>query len=671
MTVDAIGPHPAPMTPGCSDHRVRKAAWWFGAGSTLLGVAGVLVALVRPRAEVLVDGHVVGGALMAAACGLVSALLLSRMPRHPVGVTFAVIAASFGAAALTSSVTVLTSGPLLSAAAWFGAWVWVPGLLLPLTVLPLVFPDGVSGRWERLLLRADIGLVAAVAAAQATASRLHTGEHSSIGNPVALPGSGAATALVAALTAGCALASIGALLLRLSRAEPGLRRQIAPFVAAGTGVVIVVGLEGQAGRLGAPVQDLALLLIPAAAFVCITRLRLYDLEIVVRRTVVWLLLSGALIGGYVVVVQALADLLRVHGRPASVVATAVVAVAFGPVRAVLQRAVARSLYGDRDDPYAALAHTTQVLSGGADPQGALEQAATDLARGLRCPGVRVLRAGVLLAGPTGGLVALVLPLRAGDSDVGCLEVLARSAGDQFSPAERRLLADLAAPLANAVATVGLADDLRASRDQLVRAREEERRRIRADLHDGIGPALAALAVQAQVARRRVQRADDTAADVLDSLQQTALRTVGDLRRMIDELRPQALDEVGLADALRGLTEALTGDQLLVDVQIAPLPALPAAVEVAAYRVLAEALTNVRRHALAGCVAVTARVQDEQLLLQVIDNGIGPGAARRAGGVGVPSMLARVEELDGTLSVTSGSGGVGTAVDARLPLAARR
>ena len=124
------------------------------------------------------------------------------------------------------------------------------------------------------------------------------------------------------------------------------------------------------------------------------------------------------------------------------------------------------MYGDRGDPYAALAHTTQVLSAGADPLGALNQAAADLAHRLRSPGVRILRDGTVLAGRADGQAALAVTLRAGGTEVGRLEILPRAAGETFSRSDQRLVGDLCAPLTNAVAAIGLTEELSSSRERL-------------------------------------------------------------------------------------------------------------------------------------------------------------------------------------------------------------
>jgi two-component system, NarL family, sensor kinase len=632
-----------------------------------LALTGIALSLSRPRFDDLVTGHEIGDALMAIACGVVAALILRRRPRQPVGVLFAIIAVADAVSVLnsglTDSVSASGTGPVWLL--WFEEWTWIPGLLLTVTVLPLVFPEGVRTVRQRLLLRAEVAAVVVVCVTQSLGPHLSSGPHSQVANPVAVPGFGLVGGLTLVAALALALVSLAILVVRLLRADERLRLQLLPLFAAG---VVVIGATIAAvflGTAGVVLQDGCYLLIPAAALFAVLRLRLYDLELALGRIAGWLLLSGLLVGGYVLVVQVAAGSLDVHGRAASIVATAAVALAFGPLHALLQRGIARWLYGDRGDPYAALSHTTQVLSAGADPAGALQRAADDLAHRLRSPGVRIVRGSLLLAGHTGGVPALVVPLRAGADEVGRLEILPRTPGESFSRGDERLILDLCAPVTNAVAAIGLADELQASRERLALAREAERRRVRGELHDDVGPSLAAAAIQAQTALRRLQREDTVGvAAALEALRVTIRHASEDLRSAIDALGPRVLDEVGLADALRAL--ALAGEPPAT-VEITALPGLPAAVEVAVYRVAAEALTNARRHARASLVVVRLASVDDQLALSVRDDGVG-GATSRPGGVGIGSMRARIEELGGSFFVGPGDHGAGTLVSVSVPLA---
>ena len=233
---------------------------------------------------------------------------------------------------------------------------------------------------------------------------------------------------------------------------------------------------------------------------------------------------------------------------------------------------------------------------------------------------------------------------------------------------RRLLDDLARQAGIAVHAVGLHAELQRARARLVAAREEERRRLRRDLHDGLGPALAAQTLKVGAARSLLRRDPDAADARLAELEGDLADALADVRRLVYNLRPPALDELGLAAAIRQAASDYAGGpdgtRIWVD---APerLPPLPAAVEVAAYRIVQEALTNVVRHARARECLVTLRLATGALEVEVVDDGAGLPAPHRSG-VGLSSMQERAAELGGSCSIAAQPAG-GTRVLARLPL----
>ncbi len=260
---------------------------------------------------------------------------------------------------------------------------------------------------------------------------------------------------------------------------------------------------------------------------------------------------------------------------------------------------------------------------------------------------------------------LSLPLVYGVEHVGRLLLAPRAPGDAFSVADRRLLEDLARQAGVAIHAVRLTAELQHAREHLVTAREEERRRLRNDLHDGLGPQLASLSLKLEAARNRLTH-DPLAAALLDDLAARTQAAVADIRRVVYALRPPALDDLGLVSALREQAAQYQGVVVSVEVP-ADLPALPAAVEVAVYRIVQEALTNVARHARARTCRV--RLEWDQaaglLHLEVVDDGRGIDARQRMG-VGLHSMRERAVELGGTWSVEALPEG-GTRVQAVLPL----
>jgi two-component system, NarL family, sensor kinase len=271
------------------------------------------------------------------------------------------------------------------------------------------------------------------------------------------------------------------------------------------------------------------------------------------------------------------------------------------------------------------------------------------------------------AGEPGCALAHELVLRWHGEPLGVLAVVARPGEAELEPRDRRLLDHLAGQLAAVAYALRLTADLETGRRALVAGVEEERRRLRRDLHDGLGPQLAAVALGVSTAERALARADvDRAAGLLHAARGQLEGGVAEVRRLVHGLRPPSLDDLGLVDALRTTGPAASGELAVVFVVEGDVAGLPAAVEVAAYRIVQEALTNVVRHAGVAAADVRLRVGGRALELEVRDEGCGIPAQRRAG-VGTASMRERAEELGGACAVSAAPGG-GTLVHARLPFA---
>jgi signal transduction histidine kinase len=259
--------------------------------------------------------------------------------------------------------------------------------------------------------------------------------------------------------------------------------------------------------------------------------------------------------------------------------------------------------------------------------------------------------------------AQVYPLVHHGVSVGELRVAPRP-GERLRPRDHRLIADLAPQVAGAVRAVELAHELESARARLVRLREEERRRIRRDLHDGLGPALAGLTFTIDAARNLAGSDLERADELLLSATEQAQSLIGDVRRLIYGLRPPTLDELGLVASLQGLASRDGAGTAHIQVE-APdsLPPLDAAVEVATYRIVQEAVTNVARHAHARRCTVRLALEPTLLVLEVADDG--RGFSDRREGVGLQAMRERALELGGTCEIAS-TPGVGTTVSVRLP-----
>ncbi|HVL16361.1 MAG TPA: GAF domain-containing sensor histidine kinase, partial [Gemmatimonadales bacterium] len=423
-----------------------------------------------------------------------------------------------------------------------------------------------------------------------------------------------------------------------------------------------------------------MLLIPAAIGIAILRHHLFDVDLVINRTLVYGVLTGCLIGLNILVVGSLGTVVQMPGNfILSLLAVGLVAVLFAPLRSRLQRAVNHLLYGQRDEPYTVVSRLGQQLESTITPDAVLPAAVRTVQDALKLRYVAIeLESGDTraTAAASGELVTdpVRLPLLYGGETVGQLVLAPRAGEDTFTAGERRLLHDLARQIGVAVhavrlsqAAIRLTEDLQHSRERLVTAREEERRRLRRDLHDGLGPQLAALTMTAEAARDAVAEDPAGAERLLNGLIEQTQDAVTDIRRLVYGLRPPTLDTMGLLGALRMHTAQHLGLQVSV-VTPDQLPPLPAAVEVALYRIAAEALSNVENHAGATTCTLSLALDPSArtVRLAVTDDGRGIGTDRGTG-VGLSSMHERAAELGGTLTVSPRSPH-GTNVTAELPYA---
>jgi signal transduction histidine kinase len=446
------------------------------------------------------------------------------------------------------------------------------------------------------------------------------------------------------------------------------------FLAFGVVQLMVPGAnEAIPTLLTSTLSHAAIILIPVSIAVALLWRGLFDVDALIGRTLVYAALTASTVAIYMLIVGYLGSLFRTDDNLLiSLLATGAAATLFQPLRERLQRAVNRLLYGGRDEPYAVLSDIGRRMDASPDAAAMLPALVATIARALKLPYVAI-------RGEQGGKLAdlavagvetadpLSLSLVHQGEAMGELVLGRRGGREPFGPADRRLLDDLARQAAAAVHAVRLTADLQRSRQQLVSAREEERRRLRRDLHDGLGPTLAALGLKLETARNRLDR-DPQAAALLADLADRTHAAVADIRRLVYALRPPALDELGLLGALRQLTNgtpALPSEGLGVTLEATDPPPLPAAVEVAAYRIAQEAFTNVIRHAHAHTCTVRLQLAGATLRLTIEDDGMGLSGDRPPG-IGLTSMRERAEELGGTFVIEPRSGG-GTSVQVVLPL----
>jgi signal transduction histidine kinase len=416
------------------------------------------------------------------------------------------------------------------------------------------------------------------------------------------------------------------------------------------------------------------LALPALIFMAIARQNLLDINLIVRKTMVYGALTILLAAVYIISVAILQNTLAVFtGRTeplAIVLSTLLIAALFQPLRDRLQRATARFFFGERDDPYTVLSRLARKLEDTAVPGETLPAITAGITETLKLPFAAIMvpagdggRRTVAATGRSQATPEEWL-LRYHGQVAGWLAVTPRTPGEAFTTRERQLLADIASQAGAAAYAAQLTADLQRSREQLVLAREEERRRIRRDLHDELGPALASQTFKLDAAIDLLSSDPAAATAVLETLKSRNQELVSDIRRLVYELRPPALDELGLLGALQAHFGAMENPTIVISTAPDPLPPLPAAVEVAAYRIVLEAVNNVLRHAAARECAVTMTAGRDQLTLTVVDNGIGPGNGQTTG-IGLASMRERAEELGGTFQIEHPPEG-GTRLTAGLP-----
>lgn len=448
--------------------------------------------------------------------------------------------------------------------------------------------------------------------------------------------------VAAVLTPVVLLLSLVSLVLRFVRGGETVRQQLLWLVVAAVLVIVLNAPSWFALPTGRTILLLfSFPLIPAAVTIAVLRHRLYDVRLVISRLVVYVVLSAGVIAAYVGLVALLDRVLRGAGAP--VLAALAIALAFNAVRARLQRVVDRAVYGARRDPVAAVSAVGRRLADD-DLTGVVDA----LRQVLRLPYAAVQRRdGTLVGSGEPPTTTHTWPLVHQGDRVGALVVGPRRGERQLSRADQAVVDLVAAPLAIVLHALALTDDLRASRERLIDAAEEERGRLRRELHDSLGPVLTGAALKADgialAATRRPERAEALALELAEQLR----LSIDAVRRIVYGLRPPELDELGLLGALRREGGQHGPVSVTVDAPES-LPTLPPSVEVAAYRIATEALTNVVRHADATQAAVQLTTDAAALRVTVTDDGSSTGDWTP--GVGLASIHTRAAEVGGACEV---------------------
>ncbi len=505
------------------------------------------------------DAFVLTNAVMGLAFGGCGALLAWHRPGNPIGWLFlggGFLQAVAAACSPWQALAVQTGAPLpvvrLLSTIFVYSWPWAIGLCIPVALL--LFPDGrpVSRAWRPVVI--FLVVTAPLFPLEMGSAPVPVQE----GDPVGYLTLPFYDQLRPAVVVHRDPHERGATCwrwwpsrVRYRRGSEAVRRQLLWLLLAL--IVVIIALLPWGLIAGTPVAVLfAVPLIPVAVTVAIVRYQLLDIRLVVSRAVAWLVLSLAVIVSYAGLVAVL-DRVIAGSLGQSAVATVILVLLAAPALPRLQRLVDRAVYGDRANPARVVSELGQQL---ATTEAGLGGVAGSIREALRLPYVELERDGTVLAadGQKPDDVA-TLPLTYGGEVVGRLTVGLRAGERRLSEPDRRVVELVAAPLAVAVHATVVSEELQTSRERLVGAQEEERRRLRRELHDGLGPTLTGIAFTADAAANLITD-PERAGELLASLRRDTRAALADVRRVVDDLRPPALDELGLVGALRQRAEQL-------------------------------------------------------------------------------------------------------------------
>jgi len=660
----------------------------------------------------LVD--VIGPIFAVLILSVLAGFILSRRPASPLGWAFAAIALLVALTMLSQEYAVRAlvaapgSLPAAEVAAWIGTWTGLA--IFPQVLAILLFPDGrlPGPAWWTVA-----GLAALLTGGLIVSSlgdpwplRL-PGRDGSL--PVTMPPSlwayGFALAGDPQTVLGWARllvapAAAGLVLLRTRRAQGDERFQLRwlAFALAITAVFWMVGniddvsvspwafdpgaqVIARWGQLGSNLT--ITFVVPAAIAVAIFKYRLFDIDLVIRRAILFGGLATFITLAYVGIVFGLGSLIGAGAglNPIlALLATAIVAVAFQPVREGMSRLANRLVYGDRRTPYDVLARFAGQAAVAYSTVEVLPRLARLLREATGAERAEVwLRVGAELrheaADPVKVPIPVIsvrderlprlpdtdhsVPVRDGQTLLGALAITKRR-GDRVTPVETKLLDDLASQTALVLRNLRLVEELRSSRERIVRAQDEERRRVERNLHDGAQQRLVALSLALGRARAAGDGSSSNPDDVLAAADGELRTALGELRELAQGIHPTILVTGGLEPALRSLADR-SPVPVEMDVSLPGRPPEPA--EAAAYYIVSEALTNVAKHAHASSARVSVTAKESWLLIEVSDNGI--GGAEPAPGGGLQGLEDRTAAIGGRISIKSPVG-AGTRLLAEIP-----
>jgi signal transduction histidine kinase len=636
--------------------------------------------------------------LLGLVFGSVGALVASRRAGNPIGWIFVAVGAGLGLLILLGGIEdrLVVAGHATSAlarvSAWTEGWTWVPLIFAPTTFPLLLFPDGhlPSRRWRWLVWASAIGM-------PAFAFSMAFDPDNYDGGPIPI-GVEPPRVLVDVLSLGSLLliaAVIGggaAIVVRLRRSRGEERQQLkwlayagiagAVTLAAGFligGILATVGTEPEPGSATEEVLT-ALVLVPVFAIpvsmgVAILRYRLYDIDVVIRKTVVFAILVALLmvvaIGGLLALSSPLTDLAPDETQAVGLVGL-VVGLSAWPLYRLSRRIADRVVFKGRSSPYEVLTGFGDRMAAAYATDDVLPRLAAVLGEGTGAELATVwLRLGEGLVAkatwPSGAGAPPMVPddavevIHQGER-LGALSVR-MPANDPMSPGKERIVRDLAGHAGLVLRNVRLIEELKASRQRLVAAQDEERRRIERNIHDGAQQQLVALSVKQRLAASLIGRDDDRARAMLAEIQAETTAALEDLRDLARGIYPPLLADKGLAEALSAQARRSP-----VPVAVDPdgVGRYPQEVESAVYFSVLEGLQNVAKHADASGVTVRLRSGDGDLSFEIADDGRGFDPAASGYGSGLRGMADRLASIGGELEVAS-SPGHGTTIRGRIPI----
>jgi two-component system NarL family sensor kinase len=658
----------------------------LGAVGLVTGIAGAVIAQAADLWDTSVGDPIPLDIAVAVFFSIMGVPVTVRKPGNLVGWAMLIIAAWDGIGLVLSNLTGAFGSPdhaAVSALMGIQQWFWAPPIWAITTLLPMIYPDGrlPSRRWWWAVVLTGVGMVTyAVGLALVGPPDGDYVAHYTVHNPFARPEwQGFASFCVTAgeylLLTATVIAAAG-LVARWWHASGVRRRQISLVLVvfafgAGQAVVRHSLLPGPLPwGLDRTIEVLGFSLLPMAIAVAITRDRLFDLDLAVRRSIVGIAMVATLLACYVGVFTLLAVLLPANVVPGSVLVVSVLSASIFPVATVAIRWVRRITWGRKIDIVELATGLGRRLRNQLDTSEVPRAVCEEIVNAMR---LRMARLELITSD---GVRALAQVGESADAEPATFELWHR--GDRVAslivcppPGRPNLeetvsqaLASLVNQVAPVIAALKLDEQLLRSREQLVTAREEERSRLSRELHDNVGPTLAGIRLQIEAARG-VLPPDFSGGALLDRAVTGIQEALQTLRRVVHDLRPPELDTLGLAGALKELAIFLSGPTLRVDTALpCDVSTLSKPVEVAAYRIVAEALTNVIRHAQATKAEISLELDRNELVVQVRDDGIGLQPDSAGHGMGMRFMAQRAEEIAGTFSYRSDSSG--TAVRAVLP-----